>query len=150
MVNSETESGNQVNELLNSLNHFKSLEQEIANFIRKGGQNLLTKCESEIARLSAENQKMVKKRNEIIKNINEYQSRLDQVANVKRRIDDNVRYRGLQKTSERLKVTIEEINKELITIDKEGLKKRYTKLTTLHDKLAHEVNISEFFVSDLC
>jgi hypothetical protein len=128
-----------INALEQSVQQIKSCQRDIQRFIDSGGEQRLSEC---ISRLSNLDSMIAVKRKEekgISEEIFDTRQQLSEVQVIERRINDNLKLRGMQHELDELNIKLASLKKELGVFDKKSMTDRYNELTVKHDQLIREV-----------
>ncbi|CAG8478399.1 9193_t:CDS:10 [Ambispora gerdemannii] len=100
-------------ELKNSLSQFNDLNQEIEQYTKQGNADLLSQSNAEIQRLESEISTKTKELEKLQQQLQRFDKLASEVENTKRNINDNIRYRQIQKNIDEIAHEIDHLQGEI-------------------------------------
>ncbi|TPX67058.1 hypothetical protein SpCBS45565_g04024 [Spizellomyces sp. 'palustris'] len=127
-----------ISSLQHSLNRLMSIDTEIRRFTEQGGEGKLRQCEVDLQTVDARTKEI---KVQITGLNDEMQTIRDQradVHNIRRQIDDTLKYRHLQREQAAAEGRIDLLRKEISGYDQTSIDSQYTTLKRKHERLVEE------------
>ncbi|KNC96521.1 rad50 [Spizellomyces punctatus DAOM BR117] len=134
----EAEFSKSISSLQHSLNRLMSIDNEIRRFTEQRGEGKLRQCEVDLQTVDARTREInaqITRLNEEMQTIRDQRA---DVHNLRRQIDDNLKYRHLQREHAAAEDRIDLLKKEISGYDQTSIDSQYTTLKRKHERLVEE------------